>query len=518
MKKPENTKLIERRKFLSSILTSGAATVAGGLVVAGCVSEDGKDGKDGMDAETVQNMNWDQEIDVVVVGAGGAGLVASIETANAGAAVILLEKSDKVGGNTSYSDGILQASGTTFQQNFGVTNDTPDKHNDYWIQAGEGSVDEDLVRLMADNSGPDIEWLGQLGVEYIAMKAIDPIPYIDPGLLLRRLHQADGNGATYADVLSQKAQKLGVDIRTDSPATTLITDLDGRVIGLTAQVQGSVINIRARKAVILTSGGFDRNLEMAKAYSPQLFWDLQNNMSMATSANEGDGIKMGMAIGADMAGTGATISYPALHIGRGDYDPPIPGIWVNKYGQRFVNEGVHYGYASRAIFDQEEHIAWALFDETVKEMGGSTIGGWSEDLSQEIASGKITTADTLADLATAIGVNAGQLDLTLQKWNADMASSEDTLFGKLVGLQALDTPPYYASRVLAYNVGSCGGLRIDSDARVLNAAGEFIAGLYAAGMVSGGFIGPYYPGSGTAITATVVFGRIAGRNAAAEKA
>ncbi len=516
MKKPENKNLMERRKFLGSIFTTSAAAAAGGCLIAGCVGSDGEDGKDGEDAQLVQNVNWDEEFDVVVVGAGGAGLVAAIEAAKAGASVVLLEKSDKVGGNTSYCDGIMQASGTSIQKDFGVTNDTPDKHYEYWVEAGEGSVDEALVRLLADHSGPDIEWLKQLGTDYSAMKAVDPIPYIDSSLMLRRGHQLDGGAPAYTGLLEQVARNEGVDIRLEIPATALIMDLNGRVAGLTAQSGGSAVQFRARKAVILASGGFDRNLEMAKAYCPQLYWDLQNNMSLATMANEGDGIRMGLAAGADLAGTGATISYPATHIGRGDYEPVVPGIWINKYGQRFVNEAAHYGYASRAVFDQEQHIAWAVFDETVKAMGGAHIGGWSEDLSTEIADGTVIAGDTVADLAAALGVNAGQLEMTFQKWNADMAQEEDTVFGKDVGLQAFDTAPYYATRVLAYNVGSCGGLKIDSDARVLNPAGVTIPGLYAAGMVSGGFIGPYYPGSGTAVTATIVFGRIAGANAAAE--
>lgn len=512
---------VSRREFLKKTVATGAVAV-GSATLIGCM-EDGKDGssgKDGKDADGNSNgtpdetIQWDESFDVVIVGGGGAGLVAGIEAADAGATVLLLEKRDEVGGSTGMSGGVVQASGTIYQEDLGITNDNADKHFDYWFKAGENSVDQSLVRLMADNSKADIEWLGQLGLDIIRIYAVDPIPYIDPNLMLERLHVADGGGNGYVEVIHQTALNKGVEIRTATPVSALIYSTETGVSGVELE-NGKLV--QAKRAVVMASGGYDRNEEMARTYSPQLYWDLQNELVLASDANTGDGIRMGMNIGADLAGMGGTIGYPALRIGRAENDSPIPGIWVNKYGQRFVNEAAHYGYASRAIFDQEEHIVWAVFDETVKEMGGALIGGWSSDLSTEIASGLIKTGNTVAQLAAEINVNAAQLDLSLTKWNSDMdAEQGDTLFGKLVSLEPLDTAPYYATRVLCYNVGSCGGLRINSQAQVLNLKGQPIPRLYAAGMTAGGFIGPYYPGSGTAVTSTLVFGRIAGQNAAAE--
>jgi len=512
-----NEKLFTRRSILFGSAATGA--VVASSIIIGCEGKPGKNGlpgKPGKNAYIEENYTWDQETDVIIVGAGGAGLVAAIEATNAGAAVQVYEKGSLPGGNTSFSGGVLQASQTKYQDQFGIHNDTPEKHYQYWIQAGEGAPDQDLIRLMAYNSKNDIEWIGSLGVNYTKIYAVDPIPYISPDLLLPRLHVADGAGGAYTTLLKQIVQSLGVQILTSSPVNSLVYDSVKGVLGVKAQISGKEASIKAKKAVILACGGYDRNEEMAKAYCPQLYWDIQNGLCLASPNNVGDGIKMGMDIGADLAGMGGTISYPSIRIGRAEGGQPIPGIWVNKYAQRFVNEAAHYGYVSRAIFDQEEHIVWAIFDEKVKQMGGAAIGGWSDDLSAEIASGLIKTAATPGDLASAIGVNNGQLPLTLEKWNNDMADGVDTLFNKQVGLQALDTAPYYATRVLCYNVGSCGGVRINTQAQVLDLQGNAIPGLYAAGMVSGGFIGPYYPGSGTAVTATVVFGRIAGRNAAAE--
>jgi urocanate reductase len=175
----------------------------------------------------------------------------------------------------------------------------------------------------------------------------------------------------------------------------------------------------------------------------------------------------------------------------------------------------------RAIFGQELHIAWAVFDENVKELGGAAIGGiwgaWTDDLSEEIDSGKVKIGEDLAALAAAIGVNGEQLEATVARWNEDMETGEDTLYNKQVGLVALDRAPYYATQIYEVNLGSCGGLKINADAQVIDVNGEVIPRLYAGGMVGGGCIGPYYPGSGTAINTTVCFGRISGDNAAAEE-
>jgi fumarate reductase flavoprotein subunit len=290
-------------------------------------------------------------------------------------------------------------------------------------------------------------------------------------------------------------------------------DSDGEVVGVTATIDGEDVNFGAEKAVILASGGMDWNTNLARAYSPQQLWELETGVCLCAEENTGDGMVMGMGVGADLAGLGGTIGYPSLRIGRN-----FPGIWVNRYGQRFVNEAGHYAYVMRAVFQQENHMAWGIFDDDVAALGGAQIGGWSEDLSEEIANGTIKTGETLEDLADELGVDATALQATVDRWNADMASTEDTLYGRTDALEPLETGPWYAARSTSTNLGSCGGLRIDTNARVMSLWGEPIPRLYAAGMVAGGFIGPYYPGSGTAILATVVFGRIAGQNAAATEA
>jgi succinate dehydrogenase/fumarate reductase flavoprotein subunit len=167
-------------------------------------------------------------------------------------------------------------------------------------------------------------------------------------------------------------------------------------------------------------------MELARALSPQLAWELETGQSLAVDTNTGDGIVMALACGASLSAVGGTIGVPRTTVGSGALAPgipSIPGIWVNAHGQRFVNEGTHYSYAVRNVFSQERHTAWAIFDQTVRELGGAALGGiWgplSTDLSEELSSGAIQTAPTLAELAAKLGVNEVQLPRTVEQWNAD---------------------------------------------------------------------------------------------------
>jgi urocanate reductase len=174
----------------------------------------------------------------------------------------------------------------------------------------------------------------------------------------------------------------------------------------------------------------------------------------------------------------------------------------------------------RSVFQQEQQKVWAVFDENVRKMGGRLIGGFwtrvSDDLKKEIDDGTIASGETLSELGKNAGIAPGPLASTIEKWNQDASAGEDTVFNKKYGLAPISQAPFYAVRITERNLGSCGGIKINRDTRVVDVNGETIPRLYAGGMVTGGFIGPYYPGSGTAFAATVCFGRIAGKNAANE--
>ncbi len=507
---------ITRRGFLKQATLVGAGVGATALLSNSLFFETAHA------APTVPT-KWDKEADVVIVGAGGTGLVAAIEALASGASVLLLDKMSVAGGTTSLSGAVIQAAGTKFQKEFtDAKNDTPANHAAYWLKAGEEGVDPELVKLVADNMPANIDWLVDHGVNYVNVYGVDPIPYIEPELMQPRIHvpagagteAAAGTGKYHIQALNDYAVKHGAEFLFKTPVTGLIRDPEKGVVGVMAENNGKEMAVKANRAVILATSSFDQNKEMARAFSPQQYWALTKGVCLCSPAATGDGIRMAMEIGADLAGMGGTIGFPATSIGTAT----IPGIWVNKYGQRFVNEAGHYAYVMRAVFDQEEHVGWAVFDTNVQKLGGKALGGlvgaWSDDLSKEVEKGTVKKGETIQELAKAMGVNPTQLEATLTAYNKDAASGKDPLFNKQAKVEPLDTPPFYATMVTEGNLGAIGGVKINPQAQVLDVHGEVIPRLYAGGMVAGGFIGPYYPGSGTAVASTVTLGRIAGKNAA----
>lgn len=509
----EEEKKLSRRSFLKGAAATGAA--AAGVTVLGGCSLGGAGSASGVPTK------WDKEADVVIVGAGGAGIVAAIEARTAGSSVIVLEKAAVEGGTTSLSGAIIQASATDLQKSKGIV-DSPENHYEYWITASEGQGDPELVKLLADNAPGNIAWLIEQGLEYHNIIGVSPIPYIDSELMVDRIHipgpegaqAAVGNGGpNHVQPLFKVAKDKGAEFLFETPATALVRDAEKGIVGVKAEAAGEELYVKAKKAVILATSSFDHNKEMARAFSLQQLWAIETGLVATAPTNTGDGIKMAMEIGAELAGMGGTIGYPMPGIGES-----VPGIWVNQYGQRFVNEAGHYAFRSRAVFNQVQHLAWGVFDDKAVQQGLTAALGWSADLATEIEAGTVTAAETLSGLAQALGINAAQLEETVAKWNADVAAGKDSLYDNTVGLGTLDTGPFYAAKVYEWNLGSHGGVKINTSAQVIDVHGAVVPRLYAGGMVAGGIVGPYYPGSGTAVAITVCYGRIAGQKAAAEEA
>jgi fumarate reductase flavoprotein subunit len=518
-----NFNAMSRRNFLKTVGIAGGVVASSGLL-AGCA------------AQPAAGVKWDKTADVVVIGGGGAGLAAAISASKAGAgkSVIVLEKGAATGGSTTLSGGVIQAAGTKYETQFkNVSDDTPEKHYQFYMQAAEGYVNKDLVKLLTDSAPAAIDWMVEQGLAYVNTYAVSPNPEVDEQYRLPRIHvpggagtQAKaGTGAQHIAVLDKVVKDLGLEVLLQTPAKNLVLDAAGNVVGVNADANGKTLMVKANKGVVIATSSFDHNEEMCRAFSLQQLWELQTGVCYTAPTNTGDGIKMGMAVGADLEGMGGTVGVEAVTMGA---DPlaegvtAVPGIWVNVQGQRFVNEATHYAYSIRAVFNQQGHKAFAIFDDKVRQMGGAVLGGiwgpWSDDLAAEIAAGKVFKADTLEALAQAIGINANQLPVTVAQWNEQAKAGEDKVFGKKVALQAFETAPFYAAPVTSVNLGSCGGLKINTSCQVLNVEGKVIPHLYAAGMAAGGYIGPYYPGSGTAVLATVVLGRVAGEAAAKETA
>lgn len=497
---------ISRRNFLK-----GAAAGAVGVAALGVFNL----------PVMAEEVSWDQEADVVIVGSGGTGVAAAAAAAEQGASALILEKAGIAGGTTNFSGGVMQAAGTQAQKELTpYQDDTPEKHAQLWIKAGEGLVDEELVRDLAAGAPGHIEWLTGMGLKFTSIYGHCHIPYVDESLMADRIHVYEGGGASGQGTLLVQtvlnyALGLGAAIQYNTEATHLIQDAQGKVVGLEAIQNGQTIRVKANKGVVLAAAGVDQNKEMAKRLNPQQYEDLLNGVCMCAVTDTGDGIRMGMEIGADIAGMGGTIDFCGKTGAATDNRAPLfPSFIVNAAGRRFVCEDATYAYHYRAIYQQTKQ----LDGPTYMIFGASSLNAqgapWTaESAAADVEAGVLVTADTIEALAEKLSIKPENLAATLNAWNGDMAGGMDNRFGRKTGLEAIEGP-FYAYKNVAYNLGAIGGLRINTDAQVLNTQGEVIPGLYAGGLNAGGWIGPYYPGSGTAIIGTIHWGRKAGAHAA----
>lgn len=477
---------------------------------------------------------FDRACDVLIIGGGGTGVAAAVEAAEAGAETLVVEKSGIMGGSTITSGGMLHVPGTPEQKEFaGCDDDSPELLFQYYMGTGGDMVDEELVHDMAFSAYDEYEWCKSCGIEYVTVFSVQPIPGLEDCIRPRIHLPGDGTtgvagvpglGWLHVNPIWTRAEKAGATMEFDSEATSLITNEAGEVTGAVVVQSGKEVRIQARRGVVLATSGFDHNLEMAKALCSSQYVALtqEGNIAGSYATNTGDGIRMGVAVGAGLAGIGGAINVSLNgSIGR---DPTsnvggcTTGISVNKYGQRFVNEWSQYGYYMDKCFDQDGHIVWTLTDQAaVDREGGTAMGFTSENLAADVEAGSVVKAGTIAELAEAIGVDADGLRQTLDTWNAGCAEGVDRAFGKTECLNPIKQGPFYAARTYAYNLGSMGGLKINTDAQVCAFDGTPIPRLYAGGLCTGGWVGHYYPGSGTAVMSTVHWGRKAGRNAAAQE-
>ena len=499
---------------------------------------------------TTKAKDIEETVDVVVVGAGGAGMTAAITATDAGKKVIVVESQPIAGGNSVRSTGGMNAAKTPYQDKnefkeaAGVEKTlatAAEKFADnatitalaatvksQWdayqanpqgyfdsvelmeldtMIGGKGKNNPELVKALAENSAAAIEWLASIGAEVKNVGAFG-------GASVKRIHRpvnADGKvtavGAYIVPILEKNLQDRNVQFLFDTTANEIIMK-DGKAVGIKGTGKdGHKVTINA-KSVVIATGGFGANAEMVEKYKPELKGFATTNAEGA----QGQGIDMATAVGAATVDMDQIQIHPTVHIEedgnahliteglRGD-----GAILVNAEGKRFYDEVSTRDKVSAAIIEQTDKSAWLIVDQAMVDKS-AVIAGY-------IKSGYTVTGATYEELAKAMGVDEATFTSTMNTWNQAVEAKSDAEFGRTSFANPLTTAPYYAIKITPAVHHTMGGIVINPKAEVLNEKGEAISGLYAAGEVTGGVHGANRLG-GNAVADFVVFGRISGQSAA----
>lgn len=452
------------------------------------------------------------DYDVIVVGSGAAGLAAALGAADAGASVLVVEADKQVGGSSRLSGGHFYAAGTSVQRAAGIEDDDADAMFEHYMTLNQWLVEPSVVRRYCDLSAPTFEWLKDLGVEFLPEKV-----YQSGVGSVARGHPPEGGGERVIEVLHGQLGKRQVDFVLNSRVSGLLTDDAGAICGIRIGEDSASCG-----AVIMATGGFGANKELLRRYYPEAAKADNWTWYIGTELAQGDGLTMGQEVGADLAGFNRGLLLVTPGFGR-DLEVLLPGwlVMVNPQGRRFAAETSPYTVLNGLIQKEGGH-AFAIFDEAArKDAKPSPISqaNWVQDnLAQRADEGRISRADSIAELAQQIGADPEVLEGTLARYNADCERGEDSVFFKdpASGMRAITSPPFYAVELRPAIVCWTGtGLRIDADTRVLRKNEQPVPGLYAAGETVGSLHGDRYIGGGGSYGPCVVFGKLAGEQAAA---
>ena len=463
------------------------------------------------------------EADVVIVGAGGAGLAAAVQANQNGSTVIVLEKMGKVGGNTILAGCAMNAVNDRSEQAIAY-NDSVEWHFTQTMNGGDNQGDPVLVHTLVSNAYVGVEWLMDLGMEF---QDETSGLFTVTGGLWPRAHKpvmplGQGFFATYMNYIDSHE---GVDVMLNTKANELLVNEDGRVCGVVATGEtGNTVTVKAHNGVIMATGGFAASVELRSAFNTQ--WaDLGASIKSTNHAGAtGDGIKIKQKLGADFVQMGniqlLPLGDPVTGSLAGNIEHDVETrIFVNKEGNRFVNEGGRRDDMTNALFAQTDAYMWIVMDSDTYPTGDE-LNNFGETINQLVEAGRAFKGETLEELAEKIGVPAENLVAAVTEFNrhaegGDLAGTPDE-FGRTLFSTPIDNGPFYAATRVPTVHHTMGGVRINQYCQVINENGQIIPGLYAAGEVTGGIHGANRLG-GNALTDTVVFGRIAGDSASQAK-
>lgn len=463
------------------------------------------------------------DVDVLVVGGGGAGLAAAATAAEAGARVLVLEATDRVGGSMLQSAGMFTAAGTSVQAALGIE-DSPERFFQHYMDLNQWRLEPGLVRAFCRATAPTFEWLLGLGLDVPA--AVSGNAH-QPGLCragvedVWRGHAPRDQGQGVVDVLDRARRRLGVDVALGARVRELVVE-DGAVVGV--QVDGE--QVRAARTVV-TTGGLAHDRAMVARWYPAALAAGDDLFVVAGEGSRGDHLRLGAQVGAAVAGEGwgllvVTAYFQSCHHWDAGF-PPASRIVVDGTGRRFMDEDASYAVAAGIVDDHGGH-GWMVFDEAARRALPTGYRDWTPDnVLAEVAAGRTHRADDVEGLARAAGLPPEALCLTVSRWNEQLPHGVDPDYLRHETLRAkgadphlapVAEPPFYAVRALpAQLVVTHAGLRIDPGGRVVDEVGRVVPGLLAAGEAGGGVLGARYVGGGNAIANALTMGRVAATTA-----
>ncbi|MBG6247711.1 MULTISPECIES: flavocytochrome c [Symbiopectobacterium] len=439
-----------------------------------------------------------ESTDLVIIGAGGAGMSAAIEAHNQGVKVILLEKMPFARGNTARAEGGLNAAGTPYQKAKGIE-DNPELFFKDTMKGGRNINNHELVRILSEQAKYSIEFLKINGAELADVSR-------EGGASVDRIHRPVGGepaGSFIATALIKKVKALNIDLRTRTSATEIIKNDKGEVTGIKAKgKEGNVYTIDAKK-VMITAGGFGANFDMIKHYDPKLVGFKTTN----APGSLGEGVKMAESINAKLVDVEYIQIHPTTVPGKGILiTEGVRGdgaILVNEEGKRFINELLTRDVVSQNILKQPNAHAYMIFNDALVKQNKTIDTYFKQKL--------VFEGDSVEALATAIGMDPKQLSATLAAYTGYAKAKKDTEFGRESFKQALDTGKYYAIEVTPGIHHTMGGIAINTKAQVIDNQGKVVPNLFAAGGVHGA-----HRLVGNSLADIVTFGRIGADEAVKE--
>lgn len=494
-------------------IVSGATLTSAGfrMAVADAFKKTGADKSALVSSGSLENEKRENQYtaDVIVIGAGGAGMTAAITAAENGARVIVIEKMPIAGGNTLLSGGEYAAPANWIQEKEGIEDNAELFYSDI-LKGGDNENDPELVRILAENALAGAVWLR----DEIGMIFEETMLFFGGHSVERSLVPKDATGYEMISKLEARMEKDGTPLHLNTEAVELVQDASGKVVGVKAKYGDQEITYNANKGVILATGGFGYNLEMRVKYNPEMDKDILSTNSVGST---GDGLVMAEKIGAQLLDMQYIQTYPTCDAQSGALlyvgDVRLEGrsMLVNKEGKRFVEELQRRDVISKAVTEQTGGASYMFWDESAMTDTGLHIVHESE-YKGLIARKQLVKANTLEEAAAFFGIDAAELKKTVDNYNSYAAAGKDLEFNKRGKLVAFGEGPYYimVSKPAVHH--TMGGVRINTSTQVIDTDGKVIEGLFAAGEIVGDIHGTNRLGS-DAIADITVFGRIAGEEA-----